>query len=231
MSGQLSLSDLLKVEDAHFQSRPRGVRRLDPRLKLALAAVAITLNVTLADLSLSLALGAVAWLAMLGSGVPVRQMAWFLLAPLWATLGIAGGYAVGFGVTPLWRLGPLTVYREGLWHGGGVAARVMADMGWAGLLFLTTPFAGILSALRWCRVPAVLVETLGFMYRYVFLLWDEFSAMRLSARARGGTATWWGTMKTTGSITGQVFLRAYDRAQRIAMAMKARGEQAGANGA
>ncbi|MBI5366598.1 MAG: cobalt ECF transporter T component CbiQ, partial [Planctomycetes bacterium] len=61
---------------------------------------------------------------------------------------------------------------------------------------------------------------------YVFLLWDEFSAMRLSARARGGTATWWRALKSTGSITAQVFLRAYDRAQRIALAMKARGEQA-----
>lgn len=224
MAGQLSLSDLLKVEDAHFQSRPRGARRLDPRVKLALAAVAVTINVSLASLPLSLGLGAVAWLAMLVSRVPIRQMAWFVLAPLWATLGIAAGYAVGFGITPVWHVGPFVVYREGLWHGGGVAARVMADMGWAGLVFLTTPFVGILAALRWFRVPGVLVETLGFMYRYVFLLWDEFSAMRLSARARGGTATWWGTMRTTGSITAQVFLRAYDRAQRIAMAMKARGE-------
>jgi cobalt/nickel transport system permease protein len=75
-------------------------------------------------------------------------------------------------------------------------------------------------------VPEVLVETLAFMYRYVFLLWDEFSAMRLAGRARGGYQHGWQGVITTGWIVAQVFLRAYDRALRISEAMKARGAEA-----
>ena len=81
----------------------------------------------------------------------------------------------------------------------------------------------ILTAMRWFRVPDLVVDTLGFMYRYIFLLWEEFSAMRISARARGGLFGWRREWRTTGAIIAQVFMRAYDRAQRIQEAMQARG--------
>ena len=97
------------------------------------------------------------------------------------------------------------------------------EMSWIGRLILTTPFTEILDALRWFRVPGVLVDTLAFMYRYVFLLCDEFLAMRASARTRGGLATRTGSLATLGLITSQVFLRAYDRSLRISHAMRARG--------
>jgi cobalt ECF transporter T component CbiQ len=218
-----NLADILKVEESQFKAHPRGFYRMDARFKLLLTGLAVGLNVALARMDLSMGLGLVAWGGMLLSRVPLNQMAWFLLAPLWATLGIMAGYSVGFGATAIAKIGPLTVYQEGVWQGLGVVARVMADMGWVGLLFLTTPFPRILDALRWLRVPGVLVDTLGFMYRYVFLLWDEFSAMHTSAKARGGMATTFGGMKSVGAIIAQIFLRAYDRAERIQQAVQARG--------
>jgi len=225
MSGPVSLADLLKVEESQFQSRPRGFRRVDARVKLALAAVAVVCNMTLLTFSVSLSLAAIAWLGILSSRVPLRQMAWFVLAPAWTTLGLIAAFSLGFGATPLGHIGFLTVYREGLMQGLGVASRVLADMSWVGLVFLTTPFGGLLSALRWYRVPEVLVDTLSFMYRYIFLLWDEFSAMKTAGRARGGYQRTWQGLLTTGTVVAQVFLRAYDRALRISQAMKARGAE------
>lgn len=200
-----------------------GLHRMDARLKLALAVAAVLFNVVLLDYRLSLGLLVTAWGGMAASRAPCRQMAWFVAAPAWATLPVIFGLAVGLGETPMIKIWHLTLYHEGLAQGGQAGLRVLADTAWAGLLFLTTPCSEILAALRWFRVPAVAVDTLGFMYRYVFLLWEEFSAMRVSARARGGLLGWRREWHTTGTITAQVFLRAYDRAQRIQQAMQARG--------
>lgn len=200
-----------------------GLRCMDARLKLALAVAAVLFNVVLLDYRLSLGLLLMAWTGMAASRAPLRQIAWFVLAPVWATLPVVFGLAVGLGHTPLIKIWHLTVYYEGLAQGGQAGLRVLADSAWAGLLFLTTPFTEILAALRWFRVPVVVADTMGFMYRYVFLLWEEFSDMRVSAHARGGLLGWRREWGTTGIITAQVFLRAYDRAQRIQHALQARG--------
>ena len=200
-----------------------GLHCVDARLKLALGIAAVLINVVALDYWLSLGLLLTAWTGLAASRAPFRQMAWFVLAPVWASLPVVFGLAVGLGQTPLIKIGYLTVYYEGLAQGGQAGLRVLADTAWAGLLFLTTPFTEILAALRWFRIPVVVADTLGFMYRYVFLLWGEFSAMRVSARARGGLLGWRREWHITGVITAQVFLRAYDRARRIQHAMQARG--------
>lgn len=203
--------------------RRSGLRGMDARLKLILVIAAVIFNVVMLDYRLSLGLLFTAWIGMAFSRAPLRYVAWFVLAPLWAALPVIFGLAVGLGQTPLIKIGSLAVYYEGLAQGGQAGLRVLADTAWAGLLFLTTPFTEILAALRWFRVPVVVADTLGFMYRYVFLLWEEFCAMRLSAHARGGLVGWRREWRTTGTITAQIFLRAYDRAQRIQHAMQARG--------
>ena len=223
MSGYLSISDLLKAEKAMTVRLRSGLHCMDARLKLALVAAAVLFNVVLLDYRVSLGLMLAAWTGMAVSKAPFRHIAWFVLAPLWAAVPVVFGLAAGLGQTPLLKIWRLTLYHEGLAQGGQAGLRVLADTAWAGLLFLTTPFTEILAALRWFRVPVVVTDTLGFMYRYVFLLWDEFSAMRVSARARGGLSGWRREWHTTGTITAQLFLRAYDRAQRIQQAVQARG--------
>jgi len=223
MSGYLSISDLLKAEKTMAVRSRSGLCGMDARLKLILVIAAVIFNVVVLNYRLSLVLLLTAWIGMAVSRAPLRHVAWFVLAPLWATLPVVFGLAVGLGQTPLIKIWSLTVYHEGLAQGGQAGLRVLADTAWAGLLFLTTPFTEFLAALRWFRVPDVVADTLGFMYRYVFLLWEEFSAMRLSAHARGGLVGWRREWRTTGTITAQIFLRAYDRAQRIQHAMQARG--------
>lgn len=223
MSRHISISDLFKAEKNMADGLRGGLRRVDARVKLGVVVAAVLFNVVLLDYRVSLALLLFAWAGMAVSRAPFRHIAWFVLAPLWASLPVVLGLSVGLGKTPLITVGHLALYHEGLVQGGMAGLRVLADTAWAGLLFLTTPFTEILDALRWFRVPVVVADTLGFMYRYIFLLWEEFSAMRVSARARGGLLGWRREWHTTGTITAQVFLRAYDRAQRIQQAVQARG--------
>lgn len=223
MSGTFSLQDFLAAEASIYGQAPRGLGRWDARLKVGLATVAILANVLFPSPTLSTALWLVAWAGLIISRVPWRQAALFIFAPLWATLLVVAGFSWGFGTTVLAQWGPLTFYKEGLFMGFAAGLRVLAEMSWMAALILTTGFTDILEALRWYKVPGVVVDLLAAMYRYVFLLFDEYQTMRAAARSRGGYQDYLTGMRTLGLILAQIFMRALERAERVDAAMRVRG--------
>lgn len=99
----------------------------------------------------------------------------------------------------------------------------------AGTLALTTPFNDILKALRFLRLPSVLVAVMSLMYRYIFVLVEEAQRLRRAREARsarvqeggGGSIPW--QAKVTGKMVGSLFLHTYERGERIYQAMLSRG--------
>jgi cobalt/nickel transport system permease protein len=155
--------------------------------------------------------------------IPLRRQLSYLLIPLWPTLLVLIGFSIGFGVIPLRTIGPITLYVDGLARGGQVALRAYCDIVWVMACLLTTPFAQVMQALRWYRVPEVIVDTLSMMYRYSFVLYNEFRRLRLAAQSRGGAEGYLAEMHLLARISAQIFLRAFDRSERIYWAMVARG--------
>jgi cobalt/nickel transport system permease protein len=97
------------------------------------------------------------------------------------------------------------------------------------LLTATTRFPDLLWALGALRFPKPLVSTIGFMYRYLFVLADEALRMIRARAARSAqfpdharpTIRWQG--RVAGSMVGSLFLRALARSERVYAAMLARG--------
>jgi cobalt/nickel transport system permease protein len=92
------------------------------------------------------------------------------------------------------------------------------------LLVATTSFPNVCHASRQLGIPSVFVSQLSFLYRYIFVLMEE--TMRI-VRARDmrsyGTS---GTgMRVFIRITGILFIRTIERAERIYNAMLSRGFQ------
>ena len=228
MSGKTFLSDVsvrtdLNIHDYQERSSSQGFHTWDPRIKLALLVIVIGMNVIIAQLWLSFVLFLVSVGVVVWSRIPFRLFALFFLAPAWATLIVFLGFSIGFGTRPVFSFGSLTIYQEGMFLGLSAATRVASDMSWIASVFLTTPFTRVLYALRWFRVPTVLVETIAMAYRYAFLLMDEFHRMRDASRTRGGFRGYRNGLKSTARILAQVILKAYDRAKYIQIAMMARG--------
>jgi cobalt ECF transporter T component CbiQ len=211
------------IEDYQNAGIQDGWHHWDPRLKLFLLVAAIGLNVIVAEPWLSFALLAISLIFIARSKIPWRLFAVFFLAPAWATLVVFVGFSVGFGTEPLWSIGPVAVYREGVELGIGAALRVASEMSWIATLMLTTPFPQLMDALRFYRVPAVLIDAIGMAYRYAFLLADECYRMIAAARVRGGLDTFYGKIESLSMILAQVIIRAYDRASRLQQSMVARG--------
>lgn len=97
------------------------------------------------------------------------------------------------------------------------------------VLAFTTPFHELVDALRQLRLPRIMIAIIGFMYRYLGVLAGEASRMTRARAARsaspagrGGPSIAW-RARVTGAMVGTLFLRSYERSERIYAAMQARG--------
>jgi cobalt/nickel transport system permease protein len=91
------------------------------------------------------------------------------------------------------------------------------------LLTFTTPFYEILEALRRIRFPALMLTTLALMYRYLPVLGEESRRMQRARASRTFDQSYRLQWKSLIAIVGQLFIRSVERAERIYLAMCARG--------
>ena len=91
------------------------------------------------------------------------------------------------------------------------------------LLTWTTPFHDILQELRRLRLPTVMLTTLALMYRYLPVLEEESSRMQRARASRTFSRNRRIAWHNLTTIIGQLFIRSADRAERIYLAMCARG--------
>lgn len=97
------------------------------------------------------------------------------------------------------------------------------------LLTATTKFSDLAHGLRHLHIPLILIAIISFMYRYLFVLGEEAERL-IHARAarsaripgRGKPSVFW-RARVAGNMVGQLFLRSYERSDRVYNAMVARG--------
>lgn len=97
-------------------------------------------------------------------------------------------------------------------------ARTTVSAFWALLLVSTTPFEQILKVLHRIRAPRPLVDTVGFLWRYLGVVAGQASRLRIAAAARGADSKF----SIAAVSVSVLFASSYARAQRIHHAMQAR---------
>jgi len=109
------------------------------------------------------------------------------------------------------------------WFHLHLALRTTLSIGVLVLLSSTTPITHILQILRKWRVPQIFLLILSFIHRYAFLLLDEVLRMRMALRMRGYCSSWSKRLQLLAIMTGALFIRSYERAERVHQAMVMRG--------
>ncbi len=118
---------------------------------------------------------------------------------------------------------------------GAVAVATILGKSWlsvvvAVVLMASTEAPALLRALRALRLPRLLVASVEFAYRYLFVVTDEASRM-LQARSsrsaaiegrRAGVGLRW-RARVAGNLVGTLFVRSIERSERVHAAMLARG--------
>jgi cobalt/nickel transport system permease protein len=120
-------------------------------------------------------------------------------------------------------LGPFTVSEQGLATFATVGAKAILGTLSAVLLGATTSFPDVLHALERLRAPRLLVLIAAFMYRYLFVIVEEVARMRAALAARGYAPRHALQAAAIGRVATALFLRTYERAERVHLAMLARG--------
>jgi cobalt/nickel transport system permease protein len=218
-----------------YQDRDSLIHALDPRVKAVVTLLFILSSVLLPD---------GAW--------PAFLLTWLLLLALNRLAQIPYSYtlkrslvALPFGLAAVtvvftlpgqpafslalgaWRL---QATDAGLVRFGSIMLRSWLSIQAAIWLTGATAFPDLVHALRHLRAPRTLVAVIAFMYRYAFVLSDE--ALRLlrarearsahpPGRSAGGSLAW--RARVAGGMAGQLFLRSYERSDRVYQAMLARG--------
>jgi len=212
-----------------YSDRDSFIHRLDPRTKFITALVfilAVALTPPNRWQAFALYFFLVAAL-LLCSRIPITYvlkrslviMPFVLMIAIFIPFFKEGEVAGSYNIW-LWQV---TVTHSGL----QVLTNILVKS-WLSILSLiwltsTTKLTNLLNGLEYLRMPRVMIMILSFMYRYIFVLVDEVMRMKQARDSRnfGGSRLW--QLRTIGNMIGTLFIRSYERGERVYAAMLARG--------
>jgi cobalt/nickel transport system permease protein len=112
---------------------------------------------------------------------------------------------------------------DGLWGTFNVLAKAGLGITVSILLAGTTEIPRMLTGLERLRVPPVLTAIAAFMLRYLEVVAGELQRMRTAMTARGYDPRWLWQARPIAAASGALFVRSYERGERIHQAMLSRG--------
>lgn len=199
-----------------------ALHRLDPRAKVLVTILFIITVVSFGKYDLSALFPYFIFPAVMISlgnlplGFIVKKV--LLLTPFILLIGI---FNPVFDREVLVWFGPVGV--SGGWIScASIVVRTILTLGAALILVGVTGFPAICGALERMGMPRVLAVQLLFLYRYIFVLTEEGARTARARELRTFGKKGFG-IKTFGSLVGHLLLRTWQRAERIHMAMLARG--------
>jgi cobalt/nickel transport system permease protein len=142
--------------------------------------------------------------------IEVPFVAFALLLPF-----VAGGETV--------ETGPFVVSRDGVWAAWNVLAKATLGVIAAILLAATTSVSELLRGLDALRVPRAFTSVASFMFRYADLVTGEARRMRIARLSRGYDPRGLWHARSLAAATGALFVRSFERGERVYVAMLARG--------
>jgi len=91
------------------------------------------------------------------------------------------------------------------------------------VLAATTSPRELVRGLEQLRLPQILVQILTFMLRYLDVVSGDVRRMRIARESRAFTARHLGHLRVLGHAAGSLFIRSYERGERVHLAMLSRG--------
>lgn len=117
----------------------------------------------------------------------------------------------------------LSLSQSGLWGAWNILAKGTLGVAASVLLASTTELRALLLGLQRLRLPPLLVQIASFMIRYGDVIADEMRRMRIARESRGFTARGVRHWKVLATSAGALFIRSYERGERVHLAMISRG--------
>ena len=200
---------------------------IDARTKMVFVALALILNIVSPGNSVSICILAFCLIALSAIRIPPQLLLTRLIIPFFMVFVLLVTQVFLYGQTPLFQVNiagwVLSGYIEGLMRGLTLILRVLAGISLILLLSMSTPADKLFKAAAWFRFPGTFVEIGLLIYRYIFVLAEEFIRLQDAQRTRLARNGWRRGMKAATVLGASIILRSYDRAERVFEAMTVRG--------
>jgi cobalt/nickel transport system permease protein len=215
-----ALADLRSLDE--LAARDTALARVDPRAKLVAALLFIVTVVSFSRYSVSALLPLALFptvLAAQGEVPPRLLLRTLVLASPFALM--VGAFNPWFDRAPMLSLAGVAI--SGGWVSFAAIVLRFALCVSAGVVLVAgSGMVALCEALARLGLPRVFTVQLLFLYRYLFVLADEALRMTTARQLRAGDRTRL-AFSVYASLLVQLLLRAFERAQRIHLAMLARG--------
>ena len=203
--------------------RDTAVHRLAPETKIA-ASVAFTVAVVLTPREAFWAFGVYAALlavAVAAARVPLGWLAKRSTVEVpFVLLALALPF-IGAGERTTWLGVSLSI--DGLYGGWNIIAKATLGVAVSLLLAATTSMRDLILGLDRLHCPQTLTMIATFMLRYLDVLTGEARRMRVARMSRGDDPRFLWQLRGFATGVGALFLRAFERGERVYLAMVSRG--------
>ena len=219
---------MISIDKYAYRSKLKAV---DPMQKVVFALLTLGVCLWADDLIISVAvIFIMGGMTVLKGGTPLRFFIKLMLVPMsFLFIGVltvavkmsqrpegflasiaVGGAWIGFSYTGLSEA--LSLFLKAL---GAVSCLYF--------LSLSTPVVDLLAALRRLRLPKLLVELMGLVYRFIFVLIDTADTIYNAQNCRLGYSSLTTGYRSLGSLVSVLFIRAYRRSDELYTALESRG--------
>lgn len=117
----------------------------------------------------------------------------------------------------------LKLSEAGLWAGWNILVKATIGVMMSLLLSTTTPQRELLVGLEKLKFPKLLVQIMSFMIRYTVVVTEEVKRMAIARESRCFEAKGPKQWAVLARSVGALFIRSYERGERVHMAMLSRG--------
>jgi cobalt/nickel transport system permease protein len=207
---------------------PGFMQGLDPRVKVITLLLFIIFVGLAQDFPILIAILILSLVLVLLSKIPMALYfkRLFIFIPIFTAVIAIPALFITPGTPLLSVAGKAVITLQGARTAGLLILRVTDSLSLGLLLIITTPWTKFLVALRWLRLPSLIVDILGMTYRYIFLLLHTANSMFMARQSRtiGGftgaeNRRWLGRALATTMVKSQYL------SEEVYLAMLSRGYQ------
>jgi len=207
------------------------LKRIDPLQKFVFALITLGVCLWADTLVISLAvLFIMGWMTIRSGGTPLSlfiklmlvPMAFLVIGVLTIAINVSSnpqGFLFSLPIAGFW----IGVSKVGMYEAGRLFFRVLGSVSCLYFLSLSTPMVDLLAVLRRLRVPKLIVEMMGLVYRFIFTLLETADIMLTAQNSRLGYRNLSTGYRSMGALVATLFIRAYKRSNDLFTSLEARG--------
>ncbi len=121
------------------------------------------------------------------------------------------------------QVGFLSLSVAGLWGAWNILIKGTLGVAATALLGATTTVPELLRGLERLHMPKPIVAITSFMVRYGDVITDDMRRMKVARESRGYDPRWLWQVRAVATSAGALFIRSYERGERVYVAMLSRG--------